>query len=46
MSFPGPVLMAKQGVPIKVIWKNEINGEHMLPVDLSEPFNSSAIFAK
>lgn len=43
-SFPGPAFMVKQGVPIKVIWKNNIAGKHILPVDFSEPFNSSDLF--
>jgi hypothetical protein len=43
-SFPGPGIIATKDVPIKVTWKNNIKGSHILPVDYSFPFENSAAF--
>jgi hypothetical protein len=42
--FPGPAIFATKDVPIKVTWRNNIKGNHILPVDYSYPFNSSKAF--
>lgn len=43
-SYPGPAIIAKTNVPVRVTWTNNIFGEHLFPVDLSHPFNSSNVF--
>ncbi len=40
-SFPGPAIIAVKDRLIKVTWKNNIPGPHILPVDLNYPFKSS-----
>jgi len=32
-AFPGPGIFATKDRPIKVTWKNNIPGPHILPVD-------------
>ena len=44
LYFPGPKLLAKKNVPVKINWVNKIYGNHMFPVDISYPFNSSNVF--
>lgn len=43
-SFPGPSIIAKKDIPVKVVWVNNITGKHFLPVDYSEPFINSSAF--
>ena len=45
-NFPGPAIFATKDRPIKVTWKNNIPGPHILPVDLNYPFKSSEAFVK
>lgn len=45
-SFPGPAIFATKNRPIKVTWKNNIPGPHILPLDFSYPFKSSEAFVK
>lgn len=37
-QFPGPAIIAYSNVGTKVKYVNEIKGQHMLPIDYSEPF--------
>ena len=41
-SFPGPSILAIKNTPIYVIYTNNIEGGHILPVDLSPPFDTMA----
>ena len=43
--FPGPTIVAKKNVPIKVVWSNNIPGPHILPVDFEEPFDKMKNFS-
>ena len=45
-DFPGPAIFATKDIPIKVTWKNNIPGPHILPVDFNYPFKSSEAFVK
>lgn len=41
-SFPGPAIKTFKNMPIYVIWTNNIDGKHILPVDNSPPFDMVA----
>lgn len=43
-TFPGPFLSVLKNMPIYVIWSNDIDGKHILPVDTSPPFDMVADF--
>lgn len=36
--FPGPAIIATKDIPVKVTWRNNIKGPHILPVDFNYPF--------
>lgn len=37
-QIPGPFILALSDTPVYVIWTNDIEGKHFLPVDYSAPF--------
>lgn len=43
-EFPGPTIIAKKDIPIKITWVNNISGPHMLPMDFSKPFYDDFVF--
>lgn len=43
-SFPGPAVIATRNVPVRITWRNLIDGEHILPVDYNYPFMSTTPF--
>jgi hypothetical protein len=43
-SFPGPAILSFMDTPIYIIWTNNINGKHFLPLDFSPPFDMTAQF--
>lgn len=45
-TFPGPAIYATMNRPIRIRWKNNIQGPHILPVDLNYPFKSDEAFVK
>lgn len=40
-SFPGPAVFATKNVPVRITWRNLIDGPHILPVDFTPPFMST-----
>ncbi len=43
-SYPGPAVMATKDVPLRIRWRNNIEGKHILPVDYNYPFKSTDAF--
>lgn len=37
-SFPGPTIYARPNRPVKIRWINNIDGPHILPIELNHPF--------
>lgn len=37
-QIPGPFILTFSDTPVYVIWSNEMEGKHFLPVDYSAPF--------
>jgi hypothetical protein len=38
-SYPGPAIVALKNSPLNIIWSNNIQGPHFLPIDTSPPLD-------
>lgn len=40
-GFPGPAIIAKKDIPVKITFRSNIKGPHILPVDYNYPFKAT-----
>lgn len=43
-SYPGPAVLAKTKIPVRIKWVNNIYGSHILPMDFSNHFGKTTEF--